>query len=147
MKNDDLTKMSINDIYYQLYKNIDDDNNMNEANYLNKRNKMLHCKHLLVLLGGNPSKGYVVECLKCGITNKFNDLIKLNGIERIPLVAKCFNEWDKLNQDYISNEVLNSYHIGILYRISYKLKPYGTREEIFNLMKELNEMETYHRFS
>jgi len=144
-----------NDNVNQLYHSVDRERHLEPEEYQKEKDKMTNCKHLLVILSGmqfytgkgNLYNGYAVECCKCGITNKYVDLIRtLNRpgreISKLPLSMECFKEWNKSNQDYLSDEMLNSYHIGILYRVALKLKPYGTREEIFNLMKELHNMET-----
>jgi len=130
-----------------------------------------HCNHLFVKLEeGNEKKQPIVECVFCGLTNKFMDLENKQlkkgkrftvSDGKIQILPKLINETlesqefkrqflNSSNFNYLNNEVLDTNHPGLLFRLVtkylynvdvYNLFP-SDLKIIFDIMKELNNMET-----
>lgn len=106
-----------------------------------------------------------VECVHCGLTNRFKKLetILFNDMPSFLIPLKYRNKivesemFDEIFKaaylrggktfnnsvlNLISNEILFTYHPGLLYELAIKIYPTGTNEEIFKVMKILNSLET-----
>ena len=55
---------------------------------------------------------------------------------------RCGKSFDESVFNLISNEVLNTYHPRLLYELANLLNPNASQEEIFEIMKELEGLET-----
>lgn len=114
--------------------------------------------------GNDP---HIVSCLHCGLTNKYIETDEINKKYDVILrlrfpIYNCFVEtnnkvfkkqfsfaWRRCGKSFdnsvfnlISDEVLKSNHTKILYDLALKISPDGKNDEIFNIMKDLNEIET-----
>lgn len=109
----------------------------------------------------------VVICLKCSLTNKY---IEMDDISRqmerhiriinpyydymVKINDRIFREqfsnaWSRGGKSFdesvfnlISNEVFKSNHSTLLYKIAKTITPDANDQEIFEIMKKLNEIET-----
>lgn len=168
----EITKLSLNDecaqnvrcrYLYDTYKKEYEDLRMEQIS---------KCNHLFVVLRKSktistvfytsPEEKFItekVECVHCGLTNKFFELDReelynsLNHRYLGPSIeSKIFIEIEqnarspfsfnhkKLN--LISEKILSSDHISLLYNLAISLNPNGTNEELFNIMAELHNLET-----
>ena len=104
-----------------------------------------------------------VECVFCGLTNKHKymedlfyrkDIINSWYYNRQSLETSFFNNYfrdyfrrsgksfDESCFNLISQDVIKSYHPGLLYQIAVRINPEADKEEIVEIMKKLNELET-----
>ena len=133
--------------------------------------RMKKCNHLFVKLkegqtipGFHSTEYYydpcVVECVHCGLTNKFcsleNSLTSryVMGMKKISLHTKVFNKvyksaytrggkgFDESVFNLISNESIDTSHPKLLFEIANKISPFASNSEIFEIMKVLNFIET-----
>ena len=122
-------------------------------------------------VGGFNSSDYeytpcVVECLRCGLTNSYlvkdndnikhaiilknivpelYDLIELNNRVFKSRYHEAYGFKGRFNEDalnLISQEAVCMDHPRMLYHLAKIIKEDGTNEEIFEIMKTLNEIET-----
>lgn len=105
----------------------------------------------------------IVKCVRCGLTNKYNDmsyskqrfltmfpvhnsLINLNKEMFKQQFSHAYRRGGKSFDDsifnMISEEIFDSNHLTLLYRIAKMIKPEGNNEEIFTIMKTLKSLET-----
>lgn len=134
-------------------------------------NEIKNCNHLFVKLRDYDQSSYypnvdlaVVECVHCGVTNKFKDLeytlskyrksLEYYVLTRFHYVDVEYNEStiesimiNELSNEYISNHlmsnhVLRSSHPSVLYDIAKFLNNDGSNEELFSIMIELNNLES-----
>ena len=135
----------------------------------NRIKEINSCHHLFVKLRERPEleeyhDSVVVECVYCGVTNKYNDLEKTLVKYRHSLEYYLLNKFHNVNIEYndstiesqmmeeikkdnqklnmLSNGIIRSFHPGLLFQLAKKICPNGTNEEIFEIMQELNELET-----
>ena len=128
-----------------------------------------NCDHLFVKLRENKEfidnpDATLLDCVNCGVTNKFFELESRMMRYRRSFEYYLFNIVHKLDIDYndttiestmmiklrqkthefnlMSDEILRTFHPGLLYQIAKVINPSGTNEELFHIMKELNELET-----
>ena len=105
-----------------------------------------------------------VECVHCGLTNKFikiEEIIEakdfdfyLSGHNSQTIETQMFKEIFKKsyvrggktfcnsNINLISDECLKTCHPNLLYLLAIQINPYGSYQEIFEIMKKLNLLET-----
>ena len=132
-------------------------------------NEIRECKHLFVKLkdireGDNEQNTIVVECVHCGVTNKYRDLEKtllkyqksldyyiITAFHRTDfeynsatIETLMMNEIEQSGEkiELMSNDVIRTLHPGLLYQLAKQIKPDSTNEELFIIMKELNELES-----
>ena len=108
----------------------------------------------------------LLECVHCGLTNKYEDFERLDveiemekGIydsERHKYTmetimfhklykdafGRCGKSFDESKFKLISDEVIRTDHPRLLYDLAKSINPKGNNKELFNIMKELNEIET-----
>ena len=126
----------------------------NTTKYITKKKKeMQRCHHLFIKTDDN-----CIRCLKCGLTNEriiMDELSKrkydLLLIEFDPMLYSFYEMNDKVfNKEmsagkkinFISEEVLTSNHPHILYKLALHINPLASCEELFIIMKRLDELET-----
>ena len=130
-----------------------------------------NCNHLFVKLRDYNTSFYgnldlsVIECVHCGVTNKYKDLERVLQKYRHSLDLYVLTKLHYTNVDYnettietvmmdkikdenkelnmMSNEVIRSFHPGVLYQSAMIIKPDGSNFELFQIMKKLNELETF----
>lgn len=128
--------------------------------------KWRSCQHLFVEVRkaeytvGFHSSDYEIiparyECVRCGLTNRLIDtekvLDRLIAHHKLKKVADETAEWENQqpkisDENLLSTESIQTFHPGILFDIAtelclaQKIKP--TKENVFDIMKELCEMET-----
>ena len=133
-------------------------------------NEIRNCNHLFVKVRervnsyDSNADSSIIECVHCGVTNKFVDLehtlTKYNkSLDYYVLTRyhsndiiynECTIETDMMNEiirdnkpiRLMSNEIIRSLHPIVLYDIAKFLYPEASDEELFSVMKELNELET-----
>lgn len=128
-----------------------------------------NCDHLFVKLKENKEfidnpDATIIECVNCGVTNKYFELERTMMRYRRSFEYYLVNTFHQLDIDYndttiesammielrkktnefnlMSDEILRTFHPGLLYQIAKIINPSGTNEELFQIMKELNEIET-----
>ena len=141
--------------------------------------KLQHPIEFTCAWGGKEfgTKPPLMQCVHCGLTNKFkedddlgNQKVLVSGsiLNSVTVETKVFNStykkcyhrekyygyikcsFDDSEIPYISREVLDTYHPGLLFDLAREINlsldytnPHD-REELFRIMKELREIETYH---
>ena len=137
-----------------------------EKKLLKIKKHMEECDHLFIKkqkgfwATGFHSSDYeyiptVVICLKCGLNNQSRD----EEYDRLRLsMHPLVYYWDQINYEvfrkqfpsskkgestynFISDEEFRPINPVTLYQIAIYINPNGTNEEIFNMMKELNEIQ------
>ena len=134
----------------------------------NKVLQMRKCSHLFVKLkyghwtGGFHSSDYeyepgIFQCVHCGLTNKYDkecNILKkyhyhipMHYVYNKEIFNKTFSKrysrkgfFDESVLNLISSEVLNTNYSQVLYKVANTVKPGGTKEEIFEIMKDLNTL-------
>lgn len=159
-------KWRLNDTFAQYWRNIKP---MSEDIAKRKMENMKCCNHLFVYLNGLDIYGskntMTVECVHCGITNKFLQLEEFfNSNSRInpfslPKNTKtlqsemfmqmlkqnhCQNDqsFNEIGLKFMSEEILPTYHPGLLYQLALQIKFDASIEETFDVMKQLHALET-----
>ena len=146
--------LPLNDEYAQYIKSM----NRTPEDAILKRTNMQTCKHLFIKL---KEKTYItdqkynhiiVECLHCGLTNKYRmleDFFRIKEIARKPynertIETKVYMEIIKDESDLplISEEVLATNHPRLLYFLAKTIEPTAQDNELFTIMNELNNLET-----
>lgn len=150
--------LPLNDEYTQYIKSL----NTSSEDMMLKKEKMLSCQHLLVKikertsdlmdLNYNPIE---IECVCCGLTNKYlvlEDFFFIKQMASNPdkyktIESEVYKEVFKDNNphelfDFISTEVLETYHPGLLYQLAKTINPQAKNDELFLIMKKLNAIET-----
>ncbi len=159
-----IKNLPLNDEYAQYIRSL----NLPEENTLIKKANMLNCQHLFVKLkdkdysldSGLIDQDYnsiEVECVYCGLTNKFRQLedffiikqMALDPYREKTLETKIFeslynsvNIKDESVLALISPSVLETYHPGLLYHLALIIKPNASLDELFAIMNALNNLET-----
>lgn len=137
-----------------------------EKKLLKLKKRMEECDHLFIKkeegfwAGDFHSSEYIptiVTCLKCGLNNQPRD----REYDRFKLLNDPLGYyWNQINDEvfrkqyqypssksdestynFISDEKFRAINPLTLYQISIYINPNGTNEEIFNTMKELNEIQ------
>lgn len=164
-----IEELPINDNFTQCVRGM---KLLSEKYYMFRKNQMKRCNHLFVLtkkgyyIGSDHSSDYIyqpneIECVHCGITNKFIHLEEMiiefnrkaiaysktietemfleifgnNNIESIKTL-------DKNTFTLISNEELNTYHPRLLYTLALQINELAEQDELFEIMKRLHELES-----
>lgn len=118
-----------------------------DSTHLNKifrEKEVKKCHHLFIKV--DPKDNKVVECAKCGITNKYL-IPKEIYIETYGPLKEYINDevelFNKYHRQYNLNDLesIETNHIRILYIMSKKLRPFSKEDKIVEIMKVLNEME------
>lgn len=167
----EITKLPLNDEYAQnvrcryLY-----DTYKKEYEDL-RREQISKCNHLFVVLRKSktiptvfytsPEEKFItekVECIHCGLTNKFFELDREELHNPIndrylgaSIESKIFTEivpnarnpfgFNNKKLNLISEKILSSDHVSLLYNLALSLNPNGTNEELFDIMTELHNLE------
>ena len=133
-------------------------------------NEIENCNHLFVKLRDFDLSLYdnldlsIIECVHCGVTNKYQNLERVLQKYRKSLDIYMLSKLHYTSVDYkettietemmnkikdngkkinmMSNEIIRSLHPGVLYQIAIMIKPNGSNEELFEIMQRLNELET-----
>ena len=168
----DLKQLPINDDFSQCMRKL------RKTSYeleLQRKEEIRKCNHLFVKLKeceeyyGMDSTDYYrtaheVECVHCGLTNKFvilEELVEdshfnfyLLGYNRQTIETQMFEEvfknsyaregksFNNSDINLISGECLRTCHPNLLYLLAIQINPNGSYQEIFDIMKKLNSLET-----
>lgn len=163
-----LRELPFNDMMAQCSKRLIKISKEEEEKRINEIN---NCDHLFVKLRDYDTSYYdnldlsVVECVHCGVTNKYRDLERVMQKYRRSLDYYVLTKWHYTNVEYnettietmmmnkikdenqelnmMSNEVLRSFHPEVLYQIAKSINPEADNTELFEMMKKLNELETF----
>lgn len=163
-----LRELPFNDMMAQCSKRLIKISKEEEEKRINEIN---NCDHLFVKLRDYDTSYYdnldlsVVECVHCGVTNKYRDLERVMQKYRRSLDYYVLTKWHYTNVEYnettietmmmnkikdenqelnmMSNEVLRSFHPEVLYQIAKSINPEADNTELFEVMKKLNELETF----
>lgn len=129
------------------------------------------CNHLFVKLreqvssSDNDADLSVIECVHCGVTNKYKDLERVMQKYRRSMDYYVLTNWHYTDVTYndvtietlmidkikdantqlpmMSNEILRSFHPGVLYQIAKFINPNADNTELFEMMEHLNGLETF----
>lgn len=126
-----------NDIYSKFIESI-------KLNKKFRENEVKKCHHLYVKVDSENEE--IVECAKCGLTNKYSLPKEIyttsfgNLKDYINDEVELFNKYHK---QYNLNDLesIESNHIGVLYIISKRLRPFSKEDKLLEIMKSLNDME------
>ena len=128
------------------------------------------CDHLFIKLrdydnnmGNNDLS--IVECVHCGVTNKYYDLERVLAKYKKSLDYYVLTNYHYTNVKYddatieslmmdrliqshtklnmISDKTLHTYHPGVLYKVAKIINPQASNEELFEIMQQLAEIETF----
>ena len=163
-----LRELPFNDIMAQCTKKLIKVSKEDEEKRINE---IKNCNHLFVKLRDYNTSTYdnldlsVVECVHCGVTNKYHDLERVMQKYRKSLDYYVLTHWHYTDVEYnevtiesmmmdkikdenkelnmISNEVLRSPHPGVLYKVAKMINKDAENEELFEIMKKLNQLETF----
>ena len=155
-----LKEQSYNDLMAQCLKRLIKTTENEEQNRINEIN---NCNHLFVKLRDSENNN-IVECVHCGVTNKYHELEttmtkcqkSLEYYVRTNLHLKdvSFNEMtiesmmmnkileNNPNISMLSDRVIRTDHPGLLYEIAKSINPDADTEELFEIMYALHELET-----
>ena len=139
-----------------------------EQKLLEQKKKMEGCNHLFIKkqngywASDSWYKPCIVKCLRCGLTNAYidahnnNEILKIFNPKKYSLI-KLNNEifqkqfsggWredreilDEMIFNLISNEVFDAENDNFLYQIAERISENKTNDEIFEIMKELSEID------
>ena len=165
MTEEELNKLPNNDNFAQCCRSLI---NGHKDNYINQRKEeMLNCNHLFLKLKDKEYVGSyhssdccddsaIVECVYCGLTNKFKYLEEIFGEydQNQTIESSMFDEIFKKGYrrsgksfndsvfNLISYDVIKTNHPQLLYKLALIINLKGTTEELFNIMSILNELET-----
>ena len=133
-------------------------------------NEISNCNHLFVKLREfnaeqNDNNLLIVECVHCGVTNKYCDLERVMSRYRRSLDYYVATNYHCINVEYMDNtietrmmeeiknsntelnlmsdKILRSFHPGVLYRLAKMISPNADNDELFSIMQELNNIETF----
>lgn len=162
-----MLKYNCNDYFQYLYRSSFD---REKEHFREERKKQIReCNHEFILLkkggwnncGGFDSSDYVyeynvIECVHCGVTNKYEELEQILREEQLSIFPKIklsveteeFNlifkksYSDKFDVNLISSQVIDSKHAKILYDVANKIYPYVSNERIVDIMYKLGLLET-----
>lgn len=158
-----IERFLFNDILAQFYRNY----HFTEEMKLKKQQQITNCNHLFVYTE-NDDKIPVIECVHCGLSNrmlnfyfKFMEHFDPKTIkiapgypEELPFEASLFiHEFPNSfvngkfvfnSNDYriISNQIISTWHASILYKAACEIEATGSLEKIFQIMTDLNSLET-----
>lgn len=181
MNETEIKQLPINDEFGQCMRKL----RIVPTEFIKKRQEEIrNCNHLFVKLRQGEevfechSTDYYkganeVECVHCGLTNRFNRIEEVLDIEYIEfsksfrgmissligynkktLESLMFDEvfkdsyfrggksFNNSDVNLISEECLLTCHPGLLYRLALQINPLGSKEELFEIMKQLHLLET-----
>lgn len=154
-----MKKYNCNDYFQYLYRS-----SLSTEIRDNRKSQIIECEHKFVLLkeggwnscGGFHSSDYeyeddIVECVSCGLTNKYKDLEcslghgVLSSLFPYSYTSVETLEFDVYSKDkdieLISDLVIDSRHTPLLYRIAKKMFPEEIDKILVEVMFRLNEIE------
>ena len=162
-----LRELPFNDMMAQVSKKLIKVSQEEEEKRINE---IRNCNHLFVKLRDFDTSTYegldlsVVECVHCGVTNKYKDLEYVMGKYRRSLDLYVLNKLHYTNVEYnettiesrlmdeikdrgvklnmMSDNVIRTFHPGVLYQIAKMIYPEASNERLFEIMQELNKLET-----
>ena len=162
-----LRELPFNDMMAQVSKKLI---KVSEEEKQKRINEIRNCEHLFVKLRDFDTSTYegidlsVVECVHCGVTNKYKDLertmrkyqrsLEYYVLTKMHYTDVSYNDttiesrlMDEIKGEHkelnmMSNSVIRTFHPGVLYRIANLIKPEASNEELFEIMQELNNLET-----
>lgn len=162
-----LRELPINDMMAQVAKKLIKKSPVEEQARIDE---IKNCNHLFVKLRDFDTSTYegldlsIVECVHCGVTNKFKELervmrkypksLDLYMRNRLHYIDVDYNEetiesklMDEIKNsnpilNLMSDEVIRTFHPGLLYRLANIINPTADDKELFDIMKELNNLET-----
>lgn len=140
----------------------------NQKQYIKQRKEEIKkCNHLFLKLQDKEYIGAchssdcydnpaIVECVHCGLTNKFkyfeedidynckNQTIESSMFDEVfkNNYRRCGKSFNDSIFDLISDNVIKTDQGVLLYKLALIINPQGTNEELFDIMKKLNELET-----
>ena len=163
-----LVELPFNDMMAQCTKKLI---KVSKEEEIKRINEIENCNHLFVKVRDYNTSYYgdldlsAVECVHCGVTNKYRDLEKVMQKYRKSLDYYVLTHWHYTDVEYndvtietimmdkikdenqelnmMSNEVLRSFHPGVLYEIAKIINEDAENYELFEIMKKLNELETF----
>lgn len=169
MNEKELKKLPINDEFGQCMRKL----RIVSTEFTQKRQEEIrNCNHLFIKLRqgekvfGHHSTDYYkganeVECVHCGLTNRFNKIEEALDIKyaltvynkktiESQMFEEVFNDsyfrdgksFNNSEVNLINEECLLTCHPGLLYRLALKINPLGNNEELFEIMKQLHLLET-----
>ena len=145
-----IKNLPLNDAFAQYIRSL----NTTPENAIIKREKMLNCNHLFVKLKiekPNCEPHSEVECVHCGLTNKYRLLEDFFRIKQMAsdqykertLESKVFDEIkDKSSLNLISDKAIETNHPSLLYKLALTINPNANQNELFTIMQALNNLET-----
>ena len=167
MEKSELVKLPNNDNFAQCYRSLYKGHFNQYAN--RRKEEITNCNHLFLKLKEKEYLGSfhssdcmdepsVLECVHCGLTNKFETLERIlsqykmifkKSLETIMFHNIYHDAWKKDGKCFddsifnlISDGVIKTNQAGLLYKLAIVINPYGSNEELFNIMNTLNELET-----
>ena len=130
-----------------------------------------NCNHLFVKIRDYDTSQYdnadlsVVECVRCGVTNKYENLERVMEKYRRSLDYYVLTNFHYTNIEYndvtietvmmnkikaqssqlnmMSDGIIRSFHPGLLYKLATIIAPAASNDELFNIMLKLDELETF----
>lgn len=141
--------LPLNDPFAQYIRSL----NTTPENANIKREKMLSCNHLFVKLKREQKEYQIlseVECVHCGLTNKYHSLENFFRIKQMAsdqykertLESILFDEIMNIpNLNLISDEVIETNHPGLLYQLALTINPEANQDELFTIMNTLHNLE------
>ena len=163
MTEEELNKLPNNDNLAQWCRSLINSNN---KQYIKERkDEILNCNHLFLKLKDKEYIGSlhssdcydepaIVECVHCGLTNKFKYLEEKFEESKTTIESIMFDETFKNGYrrsgksfndsifNVISDNVIKTNQAKLLYKLAIIINPQGTNEELFDIMTKLNELET-----
>ena len=162
-----LHELPLNDMMAQVARKLIKKSPLEEEERINE---IRSCNHLFVKLRDFDTSTYdgidlsVVECVHCGVTNKYKELERVMRKYRRSLEIYVRSRLHTTNAEYndqtiesmlmdeikehngklnlMSDEVIRTFHPGLLYRLANIINPTADDKELFGIMKELNNLET-----
>ena len=132
-----------------------------------EKQRMQSCDHLFVKISEDKDTNKeIIQCVHCGLTNKYmylnNSDINLDELKRYKEYAPEYMNMNNIiyNRQYVylqkifgnnfsfhskrlmSDEILASKHLSILYQGAKLINPHGSNEELFKIMERLYDIET-----
>ena len=126
----------------------------------NQYDKLLNCEHLFLKLQEEKYIGSfhssdcyyepaIVECVYCGLTNKFMALekytpkdITLESIVFLKIFQRNEKDFTHSIFNLISKDILKTQQASLLYQLAILINPNAQKEELFQIMTKLNSLET-----
>ena len=162
-----LRELPFNDMMAQVSKKLI---KVSEEEEQKRINEIKSCNHLFVKLRDFDTSTYdgldlsVVECVHCGVTNKYKELERVMKkyqrsldfyvLTKLHYTNVQYNEqtieskmMDEIKAEnnelnMMSDDVIRTFHPGVLYKIAKIINPEAENAELFEIMQELNKLET-----